>query len=85
LFALASLVAGGPALGRGKGRMISEYPPTAAAPSSAERAASRPGWTQIDRYRGTTTVITRKMLDDYNARTMCDALRLVPGVFAGGC
>jgi outer membrane receptor for Fe3+-dicitrate len=82
--ALASLVATGPALGRHKRAIPNQYPPSAA-PSSPERAASRPGWTRIDRYGGTTTVVTRKMLDDYNATTMCDALRLVPGVFAGGC
>ncbi|WP_457796765.1 TonB-dependent receptor plug domain-containing protein [Methylocystis sp. S23] len=32
-----------------------------------------------------TSVITRKMMDDVQARSLCDALRLAPGVSTGGC
>lgn len=34
---------------------------------------------------GSTTVITRKMMDDFQSRSLCDALRLAPGVTGGGC
>lgn len=36
-------------------------------------------------YPGSATVITRKMMDDFQARNICDALRLAPGVSASGC
>ena len=41
--------------------------------------------TPIRDYPGSATVITRKMMDDIQARSVCDALRLAPGVFVGGC
>ena len=34
---------------------------------------------------GSTTVITRKMMDDFQSRNLCDALRMAPGVTVGGC
>jgi outer membrane receptor for ferric coprogen and ferric-rhodotorulic acid len=34
---------------------------------------------------GSTSVITRKMMDDFQSRNLCDALRLAPGVSSGGC
>jgi outer membrane receptor for ferric coprogen and ferric-rhodotorulic acid len=34
---------------------------------------------------GSTSVITRKMMDDFQSRNLCDALRLAPGVSGGGC
>lgn len=34
---------------------------------------------------GSATVITRKMMDDFQSRNLCDALRLAPGVTGGGC
>jgi outer membrane receptor protein involved in Fe transport len=34
---------------------------------------------------GSTSVITRKMMDDVQARSLCDALRVAPGVSTGGC
>lgn len=34
---------------------------------------------------GSTTVITRQMMDDVQARSLCDALRMAPGVTTGGC
>jgi outer membrane receptor for ferric coprogen and ferric-rhodotorulic acid len=36
-------------------------------------------------YPGSATVITRKMMDDFQARSVCDALRLAPAVAASGC
>lgn len=41
--------------------------------------------TPIRDYPGSATVITRKMMDDFQARSVCDALRLAPGVFVSGC
>lgn len=34
---------------------------------------------------GSTTVITRKMMDDFQSRSLCDALRMAPGVTTLGC
>jgi outer membrane receptor for ferric coprogen and ferric-rhodotorulic acid len=34
---------------------------------------------------GSTSVITRKMMDDFQTRDLCGALRLAPGVTASGC
>ncbi|MBM3654516.1 MAG: Plug domain-containing protein, partial [Alphaproteobacteria bacterium] len=34
---------------------------------------------------GSATVITRKMMDDMQSRSLCDALRLAPGVTTSGC
>ena len=34
---------------------------------------------------GSTSVITRKMMDDFQSRDLCGALRLAPGVTASGC
>jgi outer membrane receptor protein involved in Fe transport len=34
---------------------------------------------------GSTSVITRKMMDDVQARSLCDALRIAPGVSTSGC
>jgi outer membrane receptor for ferric coprogen and ferric-rhodotorulic acid len=36
-------------------------------------------------YPGSATVITRQMMDDIQARSLCDALRLAPGVTVGNC
>lgn len=41
--------------------------------------------TPIMDYPGSATVITRKMMDDINARNICDALRYAPGVTVSGC
>jgi outer membrane receptor for ferric coprogen and ferric-rhodotorulic acid len=41
--------------------------------------------TPVRDYPGSATVITRKMMDDFQARSVCDALRLAPGVSVGGC
>lgn len=50
-----------------------------------EAGLQQPAQPRDDRYYGAKTVITRKMLDDYNATTLCDALRFVPGLVASGC
>ena len=34
---------------------------------------------------GSTTVITRKMMDDFQTRNVCDALPMAPGVTTSGC
>lgn len=39
----------------------------------------------LNEYPGAATVITRKMMDDIQARSLCDALRYAPGVWVGGC
>ncbi len=39
----------------------------------------------IRRVPGSATVITRKMMDDFQANTICDALHFAPGVIASGC
>lgn len=46
-----------------------------------------PGGTKIPvrDYPGSATVITRKMMDDFQARNICDALRMAPGVSVSGC
>lgn len=36
----------------------------------------------VQNYPGSTTIITRKMMDDFQTRSLCDALRLAPGVTA---
>lgn len=36
-------------------------------------------------YPGSAYVVTRKMMDDFQTRSVCDALRFAPGVVAGGC
>lgn len=43
-----------------------------------------PGGTKIpvQNYPGSVTVVTRKMMDDFQARSVCDALLLAPGVTA---
>ena len=41
--------------------------------------------TPIMQVPGSTTVITRKMMDDFQSRSLCDALRLAPGVTTSGC
>lgn len=41
--------------------------------------------TPVRDYPGSATVITRKMMDDMQARSVCDALRFAPGVSVGGC
>ena len=41
--------------------------------------------TPIMDFPGSTTVITRKMMDDFQARNICDALRMAPGVTVGNC
>lgn len=83
---VALLCAADPALARER-RVVGDDPGVSAGLRSppAERGPDSPDWTRIDRYRGSTTVITRQMLDDYKAQTLCDALRLAPGVFVGGC
>lgn len=39
----------------------------------------------VGEYPGSATVITRKIMDDFQARSVCDALRLAPGVSVSGC
>jgi outer membrane receptor for ferric coprogen and ferric-rhodotorulic acid len=41
--------------------------------------------TSVMQVPGSTSVITRKMMDDFQSRNLCDALRLAPGVSGGGC
>jgi outer membrane receptor for ferric coprogen and ferric-rhodotorulic acid len=41
--------------------------------------------TPVMQVPGSTSVITRKMMDDFQSRNLCDALRLAPGVSASGC
>lgn len=41
--------------------------------------------TPIMQVPGSATVITRKMMDDMQSRSLCDALRLAPGVTTSGC
>lgn len=41
--------------------------------------------TPIMQVPGSATVITRKMMDDVQSRSLCDALRLAPGVTTSGC
>lgn len=63
-----------------------------AAPAPADvgyfaRYVTGPGGTRIPvrEVPGSTTVITRQMMDDFQARSVCDALRFAPGVTVGGC
>ena len=48
---------------------------------------ARPGGgvSRIERYNGSTTVLTRETLNTYRPSTVCEALTLIPGVFANGC
>jgi outer membrane receptor for ferric coprogen and ferric-rhodotorulic acid len=41
--------------------------------------------TPVMQVPGSASVITRKMMDDFQSRSLCDALRLAPGVSASGC
>ncbi|HEY8125684.1 MAG TPA: TonB-dependent receptor plug domain-containing protein [Methylocystis sp.] len=41
--------------------------------------------TPVMQVPGSTSVITRKMMNDFQSRNLCDALRLAPGVSGGGC
>jgi len=41
--------------------------------------------TPVMQVPGSTSVITRKMMDDFQTRDLCGALRLAPGVTASGC
>jgi len=41
--------------------------------------------TPVTSYPGAVSVVTRKMMDDLGARSLCDALRFVPGVTTTGC
>lgn len=41
--------------------------------------------TPIMQVPGSASVITRKMMDDLQSRSLCDALRLAPGVTTSGC
>jgi len=41
--------------------------------------------TPVMQVPGSTSVITRKMMDDFQSRDLCGALRLAPGVAASGC
>jgi outer membrane receptor for ferric coprogen and ferric-rhodotorulic acid len=43
------------------------------------------GRTRVRDYPGSATVITRKMMNDFQANNLCDALRFAPGVVATGC
>lgn len=40
---------------------------------------------RVDRIPGSVTIITRRLIDDLQARSVCDALRMAPGVFVGSC
>lgn len=46
-----------------------------------------PGGTRVPirEVPGSVTVVTRKQMDDFQARSLCDALRFAPGVTVGGC
>ena len=52
-------------------------------PDGAARPAG--GVSRIERNNGSTTVLTREMLNTYRPSTVCEALTLIPGVFANGC
>ena len=41
--------------------------------------------TPVMQVPGSASVVTRKMMDDFQSRSLCDALRLAPGVSGGGC
>lgn len=41
--------------------------------------------TPVMQVPGSTSVITRKMMDDFQSRDLCGALRLAPGVTTSGC
>jgi outer membrane receptor for ferric coprogen and ferric-rhodotorulic acid len=41
--------------------------------------------TPIMQVPGSASVVTRKMMDDFQSRSLCDALRLAPGVTTSGC
>ncbi|MGD9657265.1 MAG: TonB-dependent receptor plug domain-containing protein [Methylocystis sp.] len=41
--------------------------------------------TPIMQVPGSVSVVTRKMMDDFQSRNLCDALRLAPGVTTSGC
>ncbi|MFO1104454.1 MAG: TonB-dependent receptor [Methylocystis sp.] len=41
--------------------------------------------TPIMQVPGSASVITRKMMDDFQSRSLCDSLRLAPGVSTSGC
>ena len=51
------------------------------------RYITGPGGQQIPLrdYPGSAYVVTRKMMDDFGARNVCEALRFAPGVVASGC
>lgn len=41
--------------------------------------------TPVMQVPGSNSVITRKMMDDFQSRDLCGALRLAPGVTTSGC
>lgn len=41
--------------------------------------------TPVMQVPGSTSVVTRKMMDDFQSRDLCGALRLAPGVTTSGC
>ncbi|MGJ0505526.1 MAG: TonB-dependent receptor plug domain-containing protein [Methylocystis sp.] len=41
--------------------------------------------TPVMQVPGSTSVITRQMMDDFQSRDLCGALRLAPGVTTSGC
>lgn len=41
--------------------------------------------TRLRDFPGSATVVTRKMMDDFQANNLCGALRFAPGVVVSGC
>jgi len=90
---LSAFLATDDALARQKRLYPSHAPGRQAAPARIGDDAyfsnylSEPGGrkTPVMEYPGSATVVTRKMMDDMNARNLCDALRYTPGVFVSGC
>ena len=89
VFALSDALAGPRT--RGAKAPAEPFPPARLAPHADDGYfsdyLSGPGGqrTRLRDYPGSATVITRKMMNDFQANDLCDALRLAPGVIASGC
>ncbi|WP_442753643.1 TonB-dependent receptor [Methylocystis sp. JAN1] len=77
---------GAPALARNKTRHPGIPPGAQGNNGYFEEFASGPGGSKVpvQNYPGSTTVITRKMMDDFQTRSVCQAALLAPGV-TGSC
>jgi outer membrane receptor for monomeric catechols len=85
LIVIAALCVCQPALAAGKrpGQAVAAAPATdRAAPYKADRLSSSRGETILDT-PGRTTVLTREILDDMNARGLREAMRSTAGVTIG--